>query len=202
MFIVKNVYTCLNKDEFEFEGCLLVPYRFEDLIDIKNWRNSQINILRQKKPLTDADQRHYYHFQIEPSFREENPKIILFSFLKINKPLLVMNTLIGYGGLTNIDWNNHKAEISFLLDTDLVVYNTSIYKKYFTFFLTLIKEIAFSELKLNRLFTETFSFRINHMDILEKNGFIKEGMLRENMYQYRKYYDSIIHSCLRSDYYV
>ena len=71
---------------------------------IKDWRNDQIDVLRQKAVLTDEDQIGYYHNIVLPSMNERQPEIILFSFL--------LNAgCIGYGGLTNIDWSHKRAEI-------------------------------------------------------------------------------------------
>ena len=45
-------------------------------------------------------------------FETDQPYQILFSFLKNNE-------FIGYGGLVHINWEEKKAEISFLLNTKI-----------------------------------------------------------------------------------
>lgn len=170
----------------------LIPLRKEDIIDIMNWRNDQMNILRQKKLLTPNDQINYYKNVVVPSFNELKPSLILLSFLFSNK-------CIGYGGLTNIDWNSKRAEVSFLLDTKRIK-NKQQYDRDFSSFLTILKKIAFEDLKFNRLFTETFDIRPYHISILEKNGFVLEGRMREHVLINNKFVDSLLHGYLKKNY--
>jgi len=185
-------YLCLKSNEYKLKDYSIVPYRKKDIFYIMKWRNEQIEILRQNKILTKEEQIAYYYNFIKPTFKEKTPKQILFSFLE-------RKNCIGYGGLTNIDWINKKAELSFLLDTKRAK-NENTYEKDFSAFLFLIKKICFEELKLNRLFAETYAFRKFHISILEKNGFIYEGRLRQNVYKNNLFIDSYIHSILKIDY--
>jgi len=185
-------YRVLQKNSYRQNSYQLVPLREDDLTDIMKWRNDQIDVLRQNKPLTAEDQKRYYQNAILPSYSEENPKIILFSFLLNNK-------CIGYGGLTNIDWPSKRAELSFLLDTARIM-DEQAYTEDFTNYLDLIKTILFNDLMFNRLFTETFDIRPLHISILEAAGFKKEGQMKEHVMIKNKYVDSIIHGILRSDY--
>jgi len=170
----------------------LVPLRYEDIFLIKDWRNAQIDILRQVRPLTDEDQEQYYREVVEPSFQQSEPKQILFSYLKEGK-------CIGYGGLVHISWKDKRAEVSFLLNPQFTK-EECVYADIFSNFLTLIKECAFEHLGLNRLFTETYNVRPNHIRTLEKNGFLREGKLREHTMIEERFVDSIMHGFLRSDY--
>ena len=63
------------------------------------------------KKLTVEDQDAYFENIISTLFDQEQPKQILFSFLKDNK-------FIGYGGLVHINWIDKNAEISFLMNTE------------------------------------------------------------------------------------
>jgi len=185
-------YLCLTKEKYEINDHNYVPLRKEDMVSIKNWRNEQIDILRQNIPLTDQDQISYYQKIILPSFQEKNPRVILFSIINSGE-------CIGYGGLTNLDWISRKAEISFLIKTSYSE-NIEMYEKYFTRFLEFIKIIAFDEIDFNRIFTETYDIRFHVIEILEKSGFKKEGMLRENVIKSNKFLDSKIHGFLKKDY--
>ena len=166
----------------------LIPLRKVDLSLIKDWRNSQIHILRQSSPLTDQDQLNYYNNTILPAQSNPTPPIILFSILKDE-------TLIGYGGLVHISWPDRRAEVSFLLDPSLAQ-NPETYDTLFSSFLTSIKPYAFHDLKLNRLYTETFDLRPHHISILEKNGFHREGCLKHHVIINDIPTDSLIHACL------
>ena len=58
-----------------------------------------------------------------------------------------------------------------------------------TYFITLIKTVVFNDIKFNRMFTETFSFRKFHILILEENGYVREGILRDHIMESGKFYD-------------
>lgn len=185
-------YKCLNKKNFLFQNYSLVPLRKQDIQIIRNWRNKQISILRQKKKLTKKDQVDYYEKVIKKTFNKKNPNLMLFSFL-------LENICIGYGGLTNIDWIAKKSEVSFLLDT-IRAKDKNTYQKDFRIFLNLILELAFNELKLNKLFTETYDIRPRHVNVLENVGFSLEGRLKHQVLVKGKYVDSLHHGYLRKDY--
>lgn len=183
-------YICLQEDYYQYEDYLITSLREEDILLVKEWRNEQIDILRQKEPLTDEQQFNYYNNVVLPSMHTEQPSDILFSYL-------YQGECIGYGGLTHIDWSNSRAEISFLLST-YRKHDVKLYEKEFTIFLTLLKKIAFLEIGLNRLYTETFDIRPIHINIIENNGFRLEGILKEHVRVRDKYVDSLIHGYLRS----
>lgn len=182
-------YSCLSNQIFSFKDYQVLPLREEDIFEIKNWRNMQIDVLRQNKILTNEDQKNYFDKIILKSFTEENPKIILFSFLQ-------GKICIGYGGLTNIDWLSKRAEISFLLNPENIKKN-EVYEDNFSAFLSLMKMVAFEELKFNRLFTETFNIRPLHISILERNGFKLEGVMKEHVLINGKFTDSLIHGYIK-----
>lgn len=172
---------------------MVTPFRDEDKFKIKDWRNKQMDVLRQKHPLSDDNQINYYQNYILPSFKQEHPEIMLFSFLE-------KDICIGYGGLTNIDWESKRVELSFIINPDRILI-PGLYEKDFTTFIELMKTIVFQELKFNRIFTETYDIRSFHVSVLEKNGFKSEGRLREHVFINGKFIDSLMHGFLRKDYY-
>jgi RimJ/RimL family protein N-acetyltransferase len=182
-------YKCLKEQTFAQLPYILMTIRNRDMLLIKEWRNEQIAILRQNIPLSDAEQERYWTDVITPSFKEEQPQQILFSLLHAGK-------CIGYGGLTHINWNAKRGEVSFLLQTERS-YHPQIYKKDFLHFLSLLKKVAFEDLCLNRLFTETFDVRPEHIAALEKFGFQEEGRLKQHVKIEGRYVDSLIHGYLR-----
>lgn len=185
-------YLCLNHGSYSSGEYSVTAIRELDIYLIKEWRNAQIAVLRQKRPLTNDRQKAYYNNVVRPSFEMGQPNIILFSYL-------LGSNCIGYGGLTNIDWNARRAEISFILDTDRIV-DTRQYQQDFGAFLSLMKRIAFDELGLNRLFTETYDIRPWHVAVLENNGFEFEGRLKQHVYIEGRLVDSLMHGCLREQY--
>ncbi len=186
-------YKILENNNFFDDRYSLIPIRECDMEPIRIWRNAQMDILRQKNVLTFEDQKLYFDKIIKPLFQEENPTQLLFSFLKNSE-------LIGYGGLVNISWLDKRAEMSFLVD-NLRAKNKTLYKEDMTNFIKLIKQLCFDVLKFNRLFTETYVFRKYHISILESNGFIKEGIMRQHINYHGKYVDSILHSILKKELY-
>ena len=181
-----NRYQCLKKQQFLLDNYELVPIRKEDIQKIKDWRNAQIEILRQEKPITEGEQIDYYNNVLKKIFYQKNPEQVLFSFLLQGK-------CIGYGGLVHINWNLKKGEISFLLD-DKRIGNLEQYQMEFDIFLRLITDIAFNELKFNQIFTETFDIRPKHILTLEKFGFKFEKRNKEHILINGKYVDSLMHS--------
>jgi hypothetical protein len=180
-------YTCLTNKKFEFNEFSLKAIRIEDIENIRNWRNAQLDVLRQDKIITKEEQIRYFNEQIWPETIKKYPRQILFSYFR-------NDDLVGYGGLVHISWKDLRAEVSFLVNRDNL--SDEDYYLFFSSYLTLIKTVAFVDLKFNRLFTETFNIRQFHISILESNGFIKEGILKEHVIINGEYVDSIFHGIL------
>jgi RimJ/RimL family protein N-acetyltransferase len=157
-----KTYKYLDIAEYKNGNYLLLPIRRRDIYKIKDWRNAQIDVLRQEKLLTDDEQTRYFDEVIQPSFSDKKPDQILFSYL-------YKNECIGYGGFVHIDWPNKTAEISFLVD-DKRAKDEKTYRKDFENYLELVKEIAFTRIGFQKIFTETYAFRKQHIAILENAG--------------------------------
>ncbi len=186
--MVLSTYSCLNKQIFKIGRYTIVPLRENDILDIMEWRNQQMVLLRQKKLLTVENQQCYYSNFVVPTFTETHPEQILFSYL-------LGNNCIGYGGLVHLNWPDKRGEVSFLESPDRTV-DKKVYRKDFSNFLTLIKEVAFNDIGLHRLFTETFDVRDFHVSILEQNNFVLEGRLQDHVIIGQEHIDSLIHGCL------
>ena len=185
-------YNCLSKNEFYLGEFKIIPIRFEDRIDIMDWRNEQMYHLRQKERLTVDEQLNYFKNTVSSLFIKEQPNQILFSFLK-------NNVLIGYGGLVQINWTDYNLEMSFLVNTK-TLNDRKAYDECFNAYISLIKDVSFNVLKFNKLYTETYDLREDHIRILEENKFILEGRLREHISIDGTYYDSLYHSILKKEY--
>lgn len=183
-----NNYNCLVQQEFTNNNFSIVPIRYQDRIDIMNWRNEQIYHLRQLQPLTQEIQDNYFNTVIANLFEEEKPKQILFSYLE-------NDVCIGYGGLVHIDWNNKNAEISFVM-------NTSLEKDFFVFhwsnYLQLIEQVAFKELQLHKIFIYAYNLRPKLYEAAESQQFYKEAILKEHILFDDKFIDVVIHSKINS----
>lgn len=178
--LCENVYTCNNYT--------LLPIREQDIMHIKDWRNAQIAVLRQKEPLTEEGQKRYFETAVWPTFMMDRPPQILFSFLK-------NSVCIGYGGLVHINWEDRRGEVSFLLNPERVE-NKKVYREDFLAYLRLLKEVAYNDLQFNRLTGETYDLRPYHVSIMEEAGFRLEGRMKRHIYHNGIYVDSLIHGHL------
>ena len=184
-------YHCLSRDTYRKGDHALTVWREGDIESVRRWRNDQIDVLRQKAPLSEAQQVAYYRDRIVPTFAQAEPPQILFSYLEREQ-------LVGYGGLVHIDWEVRRGEVSFLMETR----RASDAKRYvddFRAFLELLAAIAFGELRFTRLTTETFDIRPVHVQALESFGFRAEGRLRAHVLVRGRPVDSLVHGLLRDE---
>lgn len=177
-------YKCLDKQTFDIGPFKIVPLRFEDRLNIMQWRNEQIYHLRQNKLLTLEDQDNYFKNVVLGLFEQSQPNQLLFSFLKDE-------VCIGYGGLVHINWLDKNAEISFIMDTKLE-------KDYFDYFwsvyLDLIEQVAFEKLNLHKVFTYAFDIRPHLYPTLVNNGYHKEATLKQHCFFDGDFKNVVIHS--------
>jgi len=127
----------------------------------------------------------------------EKENQVIFGIITFNEESK-KKMLIGYCGVTNINFKNRSGEISFLADPDRVK-DEKLYREDFLSALYMLCKYGFEEINLNKLFTETFSFRKTHLETLEEFGFKRDGILRNHHFTYGQYYDSVIHSLLISE---
>ena len=131
------------------EYCL-VPLREEDMELIMKWRNEQIDVLRQKKPLTKDQQHDYFNQVVMKSFRDNKPDCVLFSFL-------INYVCIGYGGLVHIDWKSKTAELSFIVDTNRYT-NKNLYESLSAYGVGSHRHNSEIEQEINKVTNKKFNF--------------------------------------------
>ena len=136
--------------------------------------------------MTLKDQDKYFNKKISLEFGKEKPNQILFSYLKDDK-------CIGYGGLVHINWNDGKAEISFIMKTSLEHLE---FHSHWTTFLSLIKKVAFDELNLMSIYTYAYDLRPLLYPTLEKNGFNLKTHLKDEIEIEKKKIDVFIHELI------
>lgn len=185
---MKTSYKILKKQIYTFEHYSIVPIRYEDRFDIMKWRNEQIYHLRQNEPLTVEKQNKYFDTVVSKLFDTDKPDQILFSYLE-------NNVCIGYGGLVHINWIDNNAETSFIMNTDL---EKEYFDMYGDIFFRLLKEVAFQELNLHKIYTYAFDLRPHLYPVFERNGFKKEAVLKDHCLCNGEYKDVVIHSIIRS----
>lgn len=172
-------------------GYSIEPVQDEHVELIRLWRNAQMDILRQRYPISKEVQGRYFEERIWPEMEKAEPDTMLFAYFRREE-------VIGYGGLVHLAWPHRRGEVSFLLAPHRVT-DIESYCAEFAIFLDLIKQLAFDGLALRRIFTETYAMRTRHIATLEGSGFQLEGVLRWHVSVAGTPMDSLIHGCLRSD---
>jgi len=185
-------YIILKGFRGSFRGYELTSIRTEDAETIMKWRNEQMSALRQSAPLTPSEQKNYFDNVVKPSLSQKQPNLILLRFT-------FENSLIGYGGLVHIDWENQRAEVSFLLDTERGK-DTFQYGRDCSVFLNLLMRCAFDTLDLNKIYTYSYSHRSFHVNAVEASGFRRDGVLRQDTKVNGEWVNAVIASCLKSEY--
>lgn len=155
---------------------------------IRLWRNAQMDVLRQSRPIGADEQADYYGRHIWPDKARPEPANILLIVEEEGVP-------VGYGGLVHIAWEHRRAEISFLVKPEIAA-DPAGYRRCFLGFLGLAQRLAFDQLELDRLFTETYATRDRHISVLEEAGFRREGTMRHHVRIDGRPVDSIIHGCV------
>jgi len=178
-------YTCLNNQFIANSDYSLCPIQKKNIELIRRWRNKQIKVLRQQKIITPDEQKEYFERHIFSQFKSSHPSEILMG-------LYHKETLIGYGGLVHIAWQEKKAEVSFLLNPTRMKY-LNTYKRDFSNYLILIKKLAKEELNFHKIYSETYTFREDHINLLEEANFIKEELIKDRTSKEGISIDSVIH---------
>jgi SAM-dependent methyltransferase/RimJ/RimL family protein N-acetyltransferase len=176
----------------ERDGYRFVPLRRADIEALRTFRNAQIDVLRQAEPISPEQQRRWFDEQVRPAHASPRAPMLLASILGPGGDFL------GYGGLTNIDWNAQRAEVSFLVDPQRAG-DEDVYRADTTAFLAFLADWAFGALGLNRLFAETYAFRDSTIAMLEEAGFRHEGVLREHVVTSSGRCDSVLLGLLAAD---
>jgi RimJ/RimL family protein N-acetyltransferase len=179
-----ETYAVLRNQTIDDGESRIVPIRYEDRLDIMEWRNQQIFHLRQEKPLTAEAQEHYFTKVVSSLFGQSHPSQILFSYLQ-------NGICIGYGGLVHINWKDRHAEISFLLKTEI---QGDLFDFHWKTFLNMIQKMAFEELELHKIFTFAFDVRPWLYPVFENAGFEREATLKEHSFIDGSWKDVVIHS--------
>jgi RimJ/RimL family protein N-acetyltransferase len=158
---------------------------------IRLWRNAQIDVLRQSRSITPEEQVAYFERVIWPDKGADRPANILLGLFEDGR-------MIGYGGLVHIAWDYGRAEVSFLLATEIAQDEERV-STLFATWLRQMQRLAFDDLGLSRLTTETYAMRALHLRILDEAGFQREGLLRQHVRVDGRPINAVVHGCLASD---
>ena len=104
------------------------------------------------------------------------------------------NALIGHCGFFDIDRINCCAEISYCIKREL--WGQGI----MTEALDAMLSFGFEDYGLNRITANVIKDNAASIKVLQKLGFVQEGILRESLYKNGQYHDLICFSILKSEY--
>ena len=105
------------------------------------------------------------------------------------------NTIIGRCGIHNWNVEHRRAEIGYVIEIESYKRKGLMAEA-----LNVIIEYGFDKMNLNRIEALFGSGNIPSLRLMEKNNFIKEGLLRQHYYTADKYEDSILFSKLHHEY--
>ena len=171
-------------------------YKFDllaraDIETLRGFRNAQMEVLRQTRVITQVGQQQWFANHVEPAHAAEKPLQLLIG-------IHCDAAFIGYGGLTNLNWDAGRAEVSFLVDPERAA-DPDVYRRDMTAFLAFLADWSFGTLGLHRLFAETYVFRDFHISLLEGAGYRLEGRLRQHVMTPDGLGDSLVHGLLASE---
>jgi hypothetical protein len=163
-----------------------------DVEVVRQWRNAQLPILRQKQPIDERQQLEYYESKVWGDEESATPSQMLFV-------LTYATGRIAYGGLTYIDWDLRRGELSFLTPA-FTTADAKAYRRVFRAFLEIVvRTIAFDQLGFHRVWHESYDVprRWAHHRVLHEFGFELEGTLRDHALVEGKYADSLIYGMVQ-----
>lgn len=140
-----------NKGAVKME---LKALSLEDMEPIRQWRNSQLEILRTSYPLTQEMQEQFYHDVVCNRYANARFWGIVDTIEELSN-MRGQKVLIGMAGIENIQWENKIGEISLILNPKQS--NNADLRKA----LVLILDKGFNCLNLENLHTEVYSCNLN-----------------------------------------
>lgn len=157
----------------------------EDLEQLKNWRNnSEIRSWTREYRLLNMENQNDWFKSMS---RNKNNEMFLIEILLNNDW-----TPIGVCGLCYINWLSKNAEVSLYIG-ESGFRGLGLGKRILKF----LKEKAFNELNLHKLWAEVYSGNAASMSLFEKAGYIMEGRLKQQVFKNGKYQDSVFFSLYR-----
>lgn len=103
---------------------------------------------------------------------------------------------IGGCGINNYDWKNGTATVGIFIGNR--EYKS---KGYGTDAMAVLLDFIFKQTNINRVQLYVYSFNERAIKSYRKNGFVEEGRLRQRIFRNGRYYDEVVMSILREEYF-
>lgn len=166
----------MNKKKLE-----LKKIRKEDLGTIVKWRNNK-EIMKYNTQfflLNIEYQNRWFN-----TISKKDSKQIMFVFK-------YGGDIIGVGGLIHLDKQNKNADIA------IIIGETKMHgKELGTRALRLLVDYGFQKMKLHRIGAEIFEYNKISVKLFEKLNFKKEGMIRDALWRYGRWWNIYKYSIL------
>lgn len=160
-------------------------YRFRaiertDLPILRDWRNALMRNFRQWRYLSLENQEAWFK-----AISSSNEHVML-AFEE-------NHALLGVVGLTYINWQTRKAEVSIYIGPEHQG------KGHGEVALAMLLDYGFKNLGLHRIFGEIFEFNQPNIELFTKLGFKLEGTMREAHFDDGRYWDTKIMAILEGE---
>lgn len=164
-----------------------------DLGQLRDWRNSDWlrPFVREYRLLSMNNQVDWFnHISSSDKVEMFGIEIEIINVLSVDS-CTRSRELIGVCGLCNINWVNRTAEISLYIEPDKQGAGIGLQT------LELLRQKAFEEFNLRRLWAEIFEFNTASIALFEKCGYEIEGNMREHIFKQGRYHNSLIYGLIR-----
>lgn len=162
----------------------------KDLPFLRDWRNivEFRKCFREVRELSLADQEAWFDLL-------QKTKHINYMFTIVD---LVSQKPIGAAGLLYIDWIIRSADFSFYIgDENKYIGNDGIAREASE----LLIDYGFNNLNLHKIWMELYEFDNQKIKFFKNQfDFKKDGVLRDNCFEFGRYWNSFIISLLKSEY--
>jgi RimJ/RimL family protein N-acetyltransferase len=162
----------------------------KDLEDLKNWRNLE----EFRKNFREHRELNTYNQEVWLAKLNSSSNDYMFAIIRLED-----QKLIGACGLLYVNWIIRSADFSFYIGLDKLYIDDIGYAQEAT---NLLLNYGFNNLNLNKVWMELYEFDSKKIDFFtNKFKFKTDGILRENCFFNRKYWDSHIISLLKHDFF-
>ncbi len=170
----------------EGENVKILPINLEHVNLYQIWKNDpKVRVYSRNILPRSADE---LKKRMKPSENEIKSEFLFeIHYKSENKP-------IGTCEITDINWYNRTAELGIIIGESLL-WGRNIG----TEVINLLNEYAFNELNMRKLYVYIFSPNVGSWSCAEKCGYIREGVLKENIYIDGKYEDEFIYILFKKD---
>ncbi len=172
----------------------------EDIIYLTKWLNNQdLAFLLQTGisfPTSYEKELELYKKRLTDNFGKFPTYIDYIVALKNS------NICIGMLGCGKIDYKNGYASNTYIFfDKEQIKKNSKIPAGYLILeSIILSLDYFFNDLRINRIEVETLDFNKNLINLVERIGFIKEGVLRQKVFKKNQFFNVYIYSLLKNEF--